>query len=344
MNTSGAPPSGRSRGGTARARSLSAEERSGIAKQAALARWTEELPDAICGSPERPLVIGGIPLEAYVLENGTRVLSQGGFLKALGRHPKANVRRAGGEERFPAILQGKSIAPFISEEVLEKSRPIRFRTPSGNKASGYRAELLPLVCEVYLQARDAGALPSNQVHVAKQAEILVRGFAHVGIIALVDEATGYQDIRARDALSRILEAFVAKELQAWVSTFPDDYYRQLFRLRKLEFPRDSVHRPQYFGHLTNDIVYKRLAPGVLDELRKLTERSDSGRPRHKYFQLLTSNLGYPKLREHLGGVVAIMKLSKDWGDFNMKLDQLYPRYGDTLPLPLDWGEDTGEGL
>jgi P63C domain-containing protein len=343
MDKPNAPVTGRSKGGRARADSLTPEERSGIAKRAAVARWTEELPDAICGSPESPLVIGGIPLEAYVLEDGTRVLSQAGFLKALGRHPKANVRREGGEERFPAILQGKSIAPFISDDVLEKSRPIYFRTPSGNKASGYRAELLPVVCEVYLQARDAGELPTNQLHVAKQAEILVRGLAHVGIIALVDEATGYQELRSRNALSRILEAFVAKELQAWVSTFPDDYYRQMFRLRKLEYPRDSVHRPQYFGHLTNDLVYKRLAPGVLDELRKVTERSDSGRPRHKYFQRLTSNLGYPKLREHLGSVVAIMKLSKDWREFTANMDLLHPRYGDTIPLPFEW-EDTGEGL
>jgi hypothetical protein len=343
MKTPDSPEQGRAKGGKARAERLSAEERSNIAKRAALARWTEELPDAICGSPESPLVIGGIALEAYVLEDGTRVLTQGGFLEALGRHRKANVRREGGEER-PAILQGKAIAPFISDETLEKSRPVSFRTPSGNKASGYRAELLPLVCEVYLQARDADALPANQLHVAKQAEILVRGFAHVGIIALVDEATGYQDIRARDNLSRILEAFVAKELQAWVSTFPSDYYREMFRLRQLEYPKDTVHRPQYFGHLTNDVVYKRLAPGVLDELKKVTERAESGRPRHKYFQRLTSNIGYPALREHLGSVVTIMKLSRDWRDFYRKLDQLHPQYNTTMPLPLEWEEDTGVGL
>jgi hypothetical protein len=329
----------------ARAKRLTPEQRSQIARRAAMARWTEELPEAICGSPDRPLRIGDIALQCYVLEDGTRVLSQGGFLEALGRHPKANVRKEGGEERVPAILQGKAISPFISDEVLEKSRPIAFRTPSGNRASGYRADLLPLVCEVYLKANDVGALPKNQEHVAKQAEILVRGLAHTGIIALVDEATGYQELRAKDALARILELFVAKELQAWIRTFPDDYYRQMFRLRGLEFPRDSVRRPQYFGHLTNDMVYKRLAPGVLDELKRVTLRSEEGRPRHKYFQRLTSNLGYPKLREHLGSVVTLMKISRDWGDFDQKLNQIHPRYGDTLPLPFDFDEpDDGKGL
>ena len=124
-------------------------------------------------------------------------------------------------------------------------------------------------------------LPRNQLHVAKQADVLMRGLAHVGIIALVDEATGYQDLRARNALALILEQFIAKELQAWVRTFPDDYYRGMFQLRGLQFPEDNVKRPQYFGMLTNDVVYARLAPGILDELKKVTPRSATGNLRHK---------------------------------------------------------------
>src|SRR5258707_169410 len=72
---------------------------------------------AVCGSPDRPLRIGQIELEAYVLEDGTRVLSQRQFLEALGRHPKANVRKEGDEEQLPAILQGKSIKPYITEDL-----------------------------------------------------------------------------------------------------------------------------------------------------------------------------------------------------------------------------------
>lgn len=205
---------------------------------------------------------------------------------------------------------------------------------------------MPLVCEVYLKARDEGTLSKNQQHVAKQADLLIRGLAHVGIIALVDEATGYQDIRPRDALARILEAFIAKELQPYVQTFPEDYYRYTFRLRGLNYPNDSVKRPQYFGILTNDVIYKRLAPGVLKELKIVTLRNENGRAKHKYFQRLTSTIGYPKLRELLGAVVAIMKLSRDWYDFMDKLDQQYPRYGDTIPLPLllEGKPDDGKGL
>ena len=331
--------SAKANGGNARAKKLSASKRSAIAKKAAASRWAD-LPVAVCATSEgQPLRIADVELECYVLEDGTRLLSQAGFLSALGRHRKANVRR----ERVPAILQGKAISPFICDDTLEKSTPIAFRTPHGSRASGYRAELLPEVCEVYLKARDANVLPPNQLHVAKQAEILMRGLAHVGIIALVDEATGYQDVRARNALTLILEQFIAKELQAWVRTFPDDYYRGIFRLRGLQYPEDNVKRPQYFGILTNDVVYARLAPGILDELKKVTPRSDAGNLRHKFFQRLTTNIGYPKLREHLGSVVAIMKLSNSWTEFMRNLDRLHPRYGDTIPMELAFDDD-GRGL
>jgi hypothetical protein len=205
--------------------------------------------------------------------------------------------------------------------------------------------MLPLVCEVYLQAADKKKLASNQREVAKAASILVRGLARVGIVALVDEATGYQEARARDALAKILEAYVAKELQPWVKTFPADYYREMFRLRDLEYPRSTVKRPRYFGVLTNDIVYRRLAPGVLAELKRVQDKDDEGRPKHKLFQRLTTNAGYPKLREHLGSVVTLMKLSRDWNDFRDKIDRIHPRYGDTMLLPFEEAEsDSGKGL
>jgi len=334
----------RSRGGLARAKRLSPEERSEISRRAAAARWDKTVADAVCGSPDQPLRIGDVEIECYVLDDDTRVLTQASFLLALGRHRRANVRRERNAD-LPAILQGKAINPFITDMIREKGKPITFKLPTGGRASGYNAELLPEVCEVYLKARDADALPYQQQHIAKQAEIIMRGLAAVGIIALVDEATGYQELRANNALAKILEAFIAKELQGWVQTFPADFYRELFRLRGLDYPHATVQRPQYFGHLTNDIVYKRLAPGVLNELKSVTPRDESGRRKHKYFQRLTSNVGYPKLREHLGSVVTLMKLSNDYRDFSTKLDRIHPRIGDTMPLPFDdYPADTGEGL
>lgn len=325
---------GRAVGGMARASSLSKERRSEIAKKAAKARW-EHVPVTVCGSADTPLVIGNVTIECYVLDDDTRVLTQSSFLRALGR--SKTVRRVESEDDLPPILQGKALRPFIPEEVIERAQPIPFQFPGTNlRALGYNAELLPDVCEAFLAARKAGVLPQNQMHVAEQAEILVRGLARVGIIALVDEATGYQDMRTKDALVKILEAFVDQELQPYLPTFPPAFYKEMFRLRGIAYSSDiGAARPQYFGKLTNDIVYKRLAPGVLDELKKIQEKTPGGNAKHKLFQRLTTNVGYPKLREHLGSVVTLMKLSRDYEDFKAKLDLVHPRCDVQEALDLD---------
>src|ERR1700692_2521236 len=36
----------------------------------------------------------------------------------------------------------------------------------------------------------------------------------------------------------------------------------------------GVNPPQYISHLTNDLIYARLAPGVRDELLRLTPRNE----------------------------------------------------------------------
>ena len=201
---------------------------------------------------------------------------------------------------------------------------VQYLNLSGKVQEGYDATILPLVSDLYLKAREGGKLSKAQEGTAKKAEIMVRSLAKVGIIALVDEATGHQRDRAKDALAKILESFVAKELQPYIKTFPSDYYEQLFRLRNLSYPPEvSNFRPQYFGKLTNDIIYKRLAPGLLKEIKL---KNDTDLKKGKLFQRLTLNVGYQKLRDHIAGVVMAMKLSKDYPDFITKLNSVYPTF------------------
>jgi hypothetical protein len=340
-----AQPEGRARGGKARMSLLTPEERREQARKGAEARWSVEIQTATHGSEDHPLKIGDVEIPCYVLEDGRRVLQQTGLIGALNMSHGGSYSK-GGDRLAKFAAQGR-LKPFVSNELIERTaKPIRFRTTSGNLANGYEATVLADLCEAVLAARSAGVLQKQQEHVARQAEILVRGFARIGIIALVDEATGYQRDRAKDALAKLLEAWVAKELQAWVQTFPSEYYEHMFRLRGLPFTPDSVKRPQYFGHLTNDIVYKRLESGVLKELKRVTPRNEAGRPTAKYTQSLTKNIGYPKLKEHLGAVVAYMRISKTWGDFMNILNEHYPRKGDTPMLPMDYSQekDDGKGL
>lgn len=329
-------PTGRAKGGAARAAKMTAEQRSESARNAARAK--AELSKLPMATHQGDLQIGNVTLNCYVLQDGTRVLTQEGFLTALGRAGKAKGGHGAagiedGVDRLPSFLAANNLKPFVGADLVASTTPVTFRTPDGIKAYGYQAQLLPKVCRVYLEARDAKVTTKAQEHVIRAADILTRGFAEVGIIALVDEATGFQKDRAKDALAKILEAFVAKEIQPWVKTFPADYYEEMYRLRGLKYPPDNSNlHPQYFGRLTNDVVYRRLAPGVLAELKKQASKDERKARMH---QRLTPEMGHSKLREHLASTVTVMKLSDDYQDFLRKLDRIHPRHGDTLPLDLD---------
>lgn len=342
---------GRAKGGKARAEKLSSQRRSEIAREGALAKKANaSLPVA---THTGDLPVGDLILPCSVLPDGTRLISQAALGSAFGpatggwQARKRMTNEDSGD--LPLFLVAGSLQPFISEDLRTLvSIPTKYRDPRGGPPrNGYEATVIPKLCEVWLKARDAGALTKNQEPVAKRAEILTRALASTGIIALVDEATGYQEDRAKDALSRILEEFIAKELQAWVGTFTSEFYQELFRLRGLEYSPNSVKRPQYFGYITNDIVYKRLAPGVLEELKKVTPKTEKGRPAAKYFQSLTTNKGYPKLKEHLGKVIAYMQLSDDYKGFMKTLDRLLPKYDETISLQFEGDsklEDDGKGM
>lgn len=317
----------KAKAGKARAASLSADQRKEIARKAANSRWTAHLPSA---SHEGSLKISGVELPVAVLSDSTRLMISKGFMTALGRPWKGSYAHT----ELPNFIAAKNLRPFVTEELRSLLERIEFSTTSGVRAQGYPVELLPIVCEVYLEARKADQLSESQKPIADRAEMILRGLARVGIVALVDEATGYQKDRAKDALAKILEKFIAKELQPWIKTFPDEFYEHLFRLRGLDYRTDTVKKPQYFGHLTNDIVYKRLAPGVLEEIKRSNERTNSGRIRGKQHQKLTRDLGHPKLREHLASVVTIMALSEDYDQFYLSLNKRHPAMGETMQLDL----------
>lgn len=338
-----------SKGGKARAASMTAEQRKEQARKASAARWDKEkdVPKAVYTGE---LTIGDMTFPCSVLSNGDRILTQSDFMKGMGMYYSGWVARnkseANDAEGVPHFLAFKSLQPYVNRHLGHlESIVVKYRTERGSLAHGIKADIIPRICDVWLDAEQEGKLGSRQKKIAEKAKLMMRALAHVGIIALVDEATGYQRDRASDALSEILEAFIAKELQPWVKTFPDEFYDELFRLRGLDYPRDTVKRPQYFGHLTNDIIYKRLAPSVLDELKKATPKTPSGNNSHHLHRRLTPDLGHPKLREHMASVITAMKLSKNYKEFIEKLDLLHPRYNETMSLELvDLDEDSGEGL
>jgi len=200
-----------------------------------------------------------------------------------------------------------------------------------------------MVCEVYLDFREAceaagKPVPANFRHIIRACNALSRGLARVGIVALVDAATGYEKVRDRDALQAILDRFLRKELAAWAKRFPDEFYQQIFRLRGWEWKGMAVNRPRSVGHYTKDIVYARLAPGVLTDLERRNPKDEKGNRKAKHHQWLTEDVGHPALAQHLYAVIGFMRATPSgphaWGGFIRLLDRAFPKRGDTLQLPF----------
>ncbi len=324
-------PSGKAKGGAARAAKLTPERRKEIAQQAAEAKRAKAaLPVAEYSGT---LKIGDMELPCAVLSDGTRVLTETDFMAGLGmyRSGALSVRREPKEAgaQMPLYLAYKNIYPFVIKNLGDvHQHHLEYRTLSGGVAHGIPASLIPKICNVWLDARRAVTLGERQETIADRAEMLMRGLAEVGIVALVDEATGYQRDRAKDALAKILEAFVAKEIQPYLKTFPADYYEHLFRLYNLPYPPEGNKswRPAFFGHITNDVVYSRLAPELLPELKKAASKAEKKARLHQW---LTQEIGHPKLKDHLIAIVTILKLSGTPEEFKRNVNALYPRFGDT---------------
>lgn len=295
---------------------------------------------AIHGSPDRPLRIGDVQIPCYVLEGGLRVLSGRGMQSALHLGQKSG-------RLLNAFLSKSNIRPFVSNELeaaLEK--PLRFIRPGrgGRLAVGYEATILADICDVVLAARKEGVLTEAELKVADECEVLTRAFAKVGIIALVDEATGYQEVRPRDELHRILEAYIAKELLPWTRRFPPEFYKELFRLRGWQWDPMSVKRPRLVGRDTVYIIYERLPAGVLDELRVKNPTVRPGVRKYHHHQFLTEDIGNPHLEKLVTIATAFMRASPSWPVFKRLINRAVPLQKSASAklqqeLPMDGLED-----
>ena len=319
----------------ARAKSLTSEQRSQIAKNAASKRWAvaKGLPRAEYGSRERPIRIGDLEIACYVLDDGRRVLTQEGMLIAMGRAAKAKggqgVRTA--VDGLPPFIAASNLKPLIPLEILQSTAPIEFVTDTGVIVFGYPAELLPEVCRLYLRARDEEILLSSQKHIATRADMLVRALAATGIVALIDEATGFQEVRSKHALQEYLERFIRKELAAWVQRFPPEFFKELYRLKKWPWTGSS-RRPGVVGHYIKDLVYERLGPGVLEQLEQVNPTDGHGRRKAKHHQWLSDDLGIPGLSQHMHALIGFMRAEDDWHEFKIRFNRAFPKRGDNLQL------------
>lgn len=111
------------------------------------------------------------------------------------------------------FLSQKSLQPFIDKgKRVDHFVPIICYDQNKIKIHGYEATLLADICNVYLEARRNIRLSIRQAMITSQCEMLLSSFAKVGIIALIDEATGYQQERLT-ASSKNYSGLEVKSLQ-----------------------------------------------------------------------------------------------------------------------------------
>jgi hypothetical protein len=321
------------RGGDARAMKLTPRERSEIARNAARARVRRRddigTDNLIKATHQGQMTVGTLDLDCYVLEDGRRVFHKRGMAKALG------MKSAGGNV-FLRALQRKGLGSEIDDELITKiETPINFKPLTQDLAHGYEASVLVDVCKAILRAGDAGKLAPSQEGLASQARILLNAFAKVGVTALIDEATGFQQIRSPDALRILVQQYIESEKREWEKQFPDDYYDELNRIygsKRMTMTGSGAviqNRPQHFAKFTRSYVYFPLENGaVLDELDRLNPKiGTNGTRRVRFHQHLSEGYGIEKLRRQVGEILTLMKVSDTVVQFKRLFAKRFPKVG-----------------
>ncbi len=284
------------------------------------------------------LTIGSVNLECHVLEDKRRIFSSTDLLKAFNLQSDQKD-----QPRVLRLFLDKIGLISIGHEELSNPlmNPIRFicKGKGGHPRKGYLAELIPEICNATIKLASRHMIPEDLRKASDRARELLNGFAKVGIIALIDEATGYQEIRDKEALQEILDKYLLKEYAKWAKRFPDEFYIEMFKLKGWQWIGMQVNRPSVVGTYTNDIVYDRLAPGILAELcRKNPPNPMTHQRKSKHHQWLTDDIGHPALNRHLYAVVALMKASINWASFHRALVRAFPKPSDQPELPMPGAE------
>lgn len=259
----------------------------------------------------------GIDVDCYVLDddNKTAVISKSGMASALGLSVRSNA--------LARFASSKSIAPYLSAGVIKKlGNPLIFQwhyvsapTPPPAEVHGYDVTLLIDICKATISAEADGKLQSNQLHVAKNAHVIVGASAKAGIKGLVYALSGYDT--TRQEVITAFKMYVQQEAREYSKEFPEELYESWYRL--YEIPVPARGKPWDFKHLTIKHIYAPLAKsnGKILELTRILKAQD-GDKKKKLFQFL-NELGARALRIQLGRVLEMAESSESVVEYEKKI-------------------------
>jgi len=303
----------------ANAKNMTNEER-GV--KAAMERWHPSVPRA---THSGILLIADQEIACDVLENGKRILRQNTFLKAMGKAKPAgpDAKRAK-EYNLPVFLIANNLTPYLKQEILERAAPIFYKSSDGRRLIGYEATILPEACKVYVQADHDNVFTDSpqQAKIAAVCKAMLYGLATVGITSLVDCVTGYEKSREKTELQKILDKYISQELREWTRKFPDEFFKQVYRIHGWEYLATKNGRPGCIGHFINKYIYEKLPEGILDELKNKNKLSENGHRKFKHHQFLTEDIGDDNLKKQLVQTITVMKLSETLVQFKKFIDRI----------------------
>lgn len=257
--------------------------------------------------------------ECVNLTDGSRVITETIFLELLGRSSKAKgIDKKNFTDKLPSFISAQNLEPFIERHITVPTNPIWYISKTNKRRKGYLADLFPQVCQVYKAAGKAKALRENQIHVFERCDSIIDSLAGVAIAALIDEATGYQYVRPANDLQELLKLYVQSDPRNWKLQFTEDFYKEICRLRQWKYTPNK--RTSAFAHITVDLVYKRIQPGLWEELKK----SNPNKTKYRYHQMLTDNIGNPHLQKHLSSLTKLMKNCSTWNKFMYVVNTSHP--------------------
>jgi len=303
------------------------------AQKGAAARWGNPSDSVRFSIDEGIVDFADMQFRCAVLDDESRVINGAEFMRVMGiyRSGALSTRRSEDDPvHFPLHLAYKNLRPYIldDQELVDAlSKPIRYRSTKGSIAEGIPGQVLRRICSVWVRALGDGVLGKSQQRVAEKAQVLLNVLADIAIIALIDEATGYQKRRAHDELQKILKAYIAPELLPWQSRFPLSFYEQIHRVMGWPYDASSTKRTAYIGVLTNKLIYDKLPPGVLPTLRRKNPTDPAKKRRkHKHHQFLTDKIGNVHLEKQITAVTTLLRATPDgqWKLFERLFNHAYP--------------------
>lgn len=291
------------------------------------------------------LELGEMKISCAVLDNGERILVDRSLSSALGIKGSGSYWKRKKEKgaELPEYISVNYLSPYISEKQKEKLlNTVLYYDKDNEIIEGISASLLIEICDIWQKADKSGALENrlNAKKAAENAYIIFKGFAQVGITALIDEATGYQYDREKDELQKILKAYISEELLPWQKTFPDTFYKELFRLNGWDFTINGIKkRPSVIGTWTKKLIYEQLPQGVLNELENTTPKSIAGNKTARLHQSLTPDIGNPSLMALIYKTIALFQLSENMQEMWHQFEKMKGRERGQQELPFKFDKN-----